>query len=177
MLLLFFVSPLPISKMFPFEDFFHPGKQKTIVFWGDIGWIGRVGHRGHAIFGQKLMNTQHGVGRCTCTHHEMDKWVERVFKNNSLKPNSASHNNTSWYTDTDRFLECSPSGESLYYKGPTLQKIIPFLWGSPSYNRGLVVFIPWLFVLFNSILSACCFSSIIRKLFWTTVRKLNGGSV
>ena len=26
-LLLFFVSPLPISKMFPFKDFFHLGKQ------------------------------------------------------------------------------------------------------------------------------------------------------
>ena len=42
----------------------------------------------------------------------------------SLKPNAASHYNTSWYTDTDGFLEHLPSGESLYYKGPTLQKII-----------------------------------------------------
>ena len=40
------------------------------------------------------------------------------------KPNAASHNTTSRYTDTDGFLEHSPSGESPYNKGPTLQKII-----------------------------------------------------
>ena len=50
---------------------------------------------------------------------------------NSLKPNSASYNNASWYTDTDRFLEYSPSGESLYYKGPTLLNIISFWGGFP----------------------------------------------
>ena len=61
----------------------------------------------------------------------MGKCIERVFKKMSLKkkkmslkPNAASHYNTSWYTDTDGFLEHLPSGESLYYKGPTLQKII-----------------------------------------------------
>ena len=49
-----------ISKIFPFEDFFHPGKQKRVA-QGEIRWIGRVGHRRHAIFGQELRNTQHGV--------------------------------------------------------------------------------------------------------------------
>ena len=34
-------------------------------------------------------------------------------KKNSLKPHTASHNNTNWYTDTDGFLEHSPSGGSL----------------------------------------------------------------
>ena len=33
-----------------------------------------------------------------------------VFKNNSLKPNTASDSNTSWYTYTDGFLEYPPSG-------------------------------------------------------------------
>ena len=47
------------------------------------------------------------------THHEMGKRVERVFKKNSLKLNTASHNNTSWYTDPDGLLEHSPSGGSL----------------------------------------------------------------
>ena len=32
-----------------------------------------------------------------------------------LKPNTASHNDASWYTDTDGFLEHSASGGSLYY--------------------------------------------------------------
>ena len=54
--------------------------------------------------------------------------LETVFKKNSLKPDAASHNTTSWYTDTDRFLEHSAGGERLYYKGPDLQKIIPIVW-------------------------------------------------
>ena len=52
----------------------------------------------------------------------------------TLKPNLASHNTISWYTDTDGFLEYSPSGGSLYYKGPNLQKIIPVFYGSPLYK-------------------------------------------
>ena len=46
------------------------------------------------------------------------KWanmLEESSKKNSLKPNAASHNNTSWHADTDEFLEYSPSGGSLYY--------------------------------------------------------------
>ena len=38
---------------------------------------------------------------------------------------AASLNIISWYTDTDEFLEHSPSRGSLYYKGPALQKITP----------------------------------------------------
>ena len=41
----------------------------------------------------------------------------KSLQKNSLKPNAAFHNNTSWYTDTDGFLEHSPSEGSLYYKG------------------------------------------------------------
>ena len=52
-----------IGKMFPFENFFHPGKQKKVT-WGDLRWM--RGFRGYAVFGQKLLNTQHGVGRYTC---------------------------------------------------------------------------------------------------------------
>ena len=72
-----------------------------------------------------------GEGGCTCKSPVM-KWANTLeeFKKNSLKPNTASHNNTSWYTDTGESLEHSPGGRSLYYKGPTLQKIIPLLGGS-----------------------------------------------
>ena len=48
---------------------------------------------------------------------------------NSLKPNAASHNATSWYTDTDGFLEHSSSRRGLYYKWPALQKRILFFFG------------------------------------------------
>ena len=44
---------------------------------------------------------------------------------------AASHNNASWYTDTDGFLEHLPCGGSLYYKGPALQKLIPVLFWVP----------------------------------------------
>ena len=56
----------------------------------------------------------------------MGKRVESSKKISSLKLNAASHNNASWYTETDGFLEHSPKWGSLYYKGPALQKIIPF---------------------------------------------------
>ena len=51
-----------MSKMFPFKDFFHLGKKK--VARDEIGWIGSVEHRGHAIFGQKLLNSQWDMGKC-----------------------------------------------------------------------------------------------------------------
>ena len=54
----------------------------------------------------------------------MDKHIERVFKKNSLKPDAASHNNISRYTDTEWFLEHTSSGGSLSYSGLSLQKII-----------------------------------------------------
>ena len=70
----------------------------------------------------------------TCdTDHEMGKCVGRVFKKNSPRPNAASHNNTSGYADTDWFLEHSPGRGSLYYKGPTLQRIILGFLGPPLY--------------------------------------------
>ena len=66
-------------------------------------------------FGHKQLNIQHGVGRCA-HKSRTTKWGNtfRVFKKNSLKQNTASHNNASWCTDTDGFLERSPSRESLY---------------------------------------------------------------
>ena len=51
------------------------------------------------------------------------------LKKNSLKLNTASYTTTSRCTDTDGSLEHSPTQGSLYYKGPTLQKIIPVLGG------------------------------------------------
>ena len=64
----------------------------------------------------------------------------KVFKKYSLKPNTASHNNASWYTGTDGFLEYTPSGESLNYKGPALLKIIPDFWGSPQIHMSVYMY-------------------------------------
>ena len=57
------------------------------------------------------------------------------MQKNSLKPNAASYKNASWYTGTDGFLEHSPSGGSLYYKGTMIQKIITDFWGSLLVDR------------------------------------------
>ena len=123
-----FVPSLPCWQNFPFEDIFHAQKHKKVAP-GEVGWIGRVEHRPCAVFGQKLLNTQHSMGRCAHKSPIM-KWAKSLKESskNALKLDTASHNNASWYTDTDGFLEHSPSWGSLYYKGPTLQKIILF-WG------------------------------------------------
>ena len=75
----------------------------------------------HAVFGQKLLNIQHGVGRYAHKSPTM-KWANTLsLQKNSLKLNAASHNNTSWYTDTGGFLEYSLSGG----------EVIPFFGGCP----------------------------------------------
>ena len=101
--------------MFPFEDFFHPGKQEKVV-QDETGGTGRVGHVGHAVLGQKLLNTQHGVGRCAHKSPIMKQAnaLKEYSKKNSLKSNAPSHNDSNWYTDADGFLEHSPSGGSVY---------------------------------------------------------------
>ena len=90
------------------------------------------GAQGHSSFGLKLLNTQHSVGR-DARKSPIMKW-ENVFKESSktysLKPNAASHNNASWYTDTDGLLQHSPSRGGLCYKGSYLQKMI-LSWGAP----------------------------------------------
>ena len=130
------------SKWLIIENTFHLGKQtKKNVIGGEIGRIGRVWHGSHVVFGQKLLNTPCGVGRCTCESPFMKCW--KSLPKNSLKVHAASYN-AKWYTDTDGFLEHSPSGGSLYYTGPILQKIILF-WGIPPHiyiwNKIYLIFI------------------------------------
>ena len=128
-LLLFFTSPLSHWQNISLWGLFSNREiNEKKVTRGKIRWIWRVGHRGYAGLGKKLMNTQRGVGRCTRKSPTV-KWanVLNLQKKKSLRQNAASHNNTSWYTDTDGFLEHSPSRGSLYYKGPALHNIIPFL--------------------------------------------------
>ena len=102
------------AKHLPLRTFSIQGNNKKVT-QGENRWIGRVGH----------------VRRCACKSPIM-KWANALkesSKQNSLKLNVASHNNVSWCTDTDGFLEHSPSRGSLYYKGPAHQKIILFFLG------------------------------------------------
>ena len=57
---------------------------------------------------------------------------ESSQKKNSLKPNTASHNNTSWLTDANGIPEDSPNEGSLSSKGPALQELIPDFLGPSS---------------------------------------------
>ena len=51
--------------MFPFEESFHPGKQTTTKSHLERDPVNEEGRaRGFYVFyGQKLLNTQHGVGK------------------------------------------------------------------------------------------------------------------
>ena len=51
-------------KRFPLRTFSSGETKKVARGWDQVSR--EVGHRGHAVFGQKLLNTQHNVGRCAC---------------------------------------------------------------------------------------------------------------
>ena len=114
--------------MFSFEDFHYLGHPQKIT-WGKIRWMGGWGI-GVLPFVKNCW-TLSTVWAGVLVYHPSWNGQTRCksLPKNSLKPNTASHNNASWYIDTDGFLEHSPSRGSLYYKGPTLQKIIPVFWG------------------------------------------------
>ena len=123
----------PSEKHFSLRTFLHPGKQTQTSLLGR-DWVNEVGvveHGGHAVFSQKL-NTQRSVGKCIRKSPIM-KWANTLknLQKNSLKLNIAFHNNASWYTDTDGFLECS-----LSWGKPVLQEACP-----PEDNSGLLLFL------------------------------------
>ena len=112
-LLPFFVSPL--------------AHQQNVSLWGlfSTGWIGRVGHRDHAGFDQKLLNTQCSVNRHT-HKSPIVKWANALslHKKFTEVECNLSQQCQVVYTDRDGFLEHLPSRGSLYYKGSNIQKII-----------------------------------------------------
>ena len=59
----FFLHRFHIGKTFPFEESSSSETNKKSGSGQDQVKRG-VGHRGQAVLGQKLLNTQHGVGRC-----------------------------------------------------------------------------------------------------------------
>ena len=77
-LLPFLFQLFHISKTFPLEDSFHPGKQSHS---GRDRVNREGGHGRHAGFGQKLLDTQQCGQVCSSiTHHAMGKHIEKVFK-------------------------------------------------------------------------------------------------
>ena len=117
-----------LAKCFPLKTFFHPGKQKQLL-------LERSGEQGGWGMGVLPLLVTHYWALSTVrigvliNHPSWNGQMYWVFKTNSLKPKAASHNNSSWYTDRDKFLEHSASGGSLYWKGPAFQKVILFFFG------------------------------------------------
>ena len=95
------------AKCFPLRKFFIRGKQKK-VSQGEIKWTGRMGHGDHAIFGQKLLNTQCGVGRYTCKSPIMQwamHWNSLQKKFTEAKRSlSQQHQLVHWYRWVPRTL-------------------------------------------------------------------------
>ena len=80
-----FISPLPRQQSISPWGVFSSGKTKKNVAQGQKKWIGRVGNRALALFGQKLLNTQHGVGRCALNHPSWNGHTRWIFKKKVTK--------------------------------------------------------------------------------------------
>ena len=118
----FFVSPLPHRQNISLSGPFSSGETKKKVIWGESGWIWRVGHQGHGVFGQKLLNLSAvWVGALmnppSC-HGQME---------HGLSQQQLAH----WHTWVPGH---SPSGGDVYYKGPALRKIITVFFGPLWYD-------------------------------------------
>ena len=124
-----------IGKMLPCEDFFHPGKQKKKKSCLGQDWVTKEGEaRGScSFFGQKLMNTQRGVGRCAYKSPTM-KWANSVKESSKTihwsqtQPLTTTPAGTLFQMGS---LNTHLAGGSLHSKGPALQKINLGFLGSP----------------------------------------------
>ena len=89
-----FVSPLPYGQNISLWGLFQLEERKRKVTLGEIEWIERVGHVGLAVFGQKLMNTQHSVTRCACKSPIMR--CANVLKESSEKCTKGERSLSQW---------------------------------------------------------------------------------
>ena len=84
-------------------------------------------------FGQKPLNISARCSSCIRKSPIM-KWANALkesSKKDSLEPNAASHNNASWCSDTDGFLEHSPIREAWTTRDLPSRRQFQF-WGVPS---------------------------------------------
>ena len=79
-----------LAKSFPLRTLLSSKETKKKVAQGKIGWIRKVGYGVHAMFGQKLLTTQYGVGRCAGKSPIM-KWANTCWKSLKKKFTEAKH--------------------------------------------------------------------------------------
>ena len=121
-----------MGKMFPFEDFFHRGNKKSCLGWDHVNREG--GAQWTCRFGQKMLNIQHGVGRCPCKSPIM-KWANTLsLQKNSECSLSQQRQLVHWYRWVPRTLTrwgkpvlqgaCLPEDNFWFFGGPphTLSK-------------------------------------------------------
>ena len=127
-----FVSSLPHRQNLSLWGLFALGETKSSHSGWD--WVNRKGGawRSYSFWSK---TAEHSAWCGQCAHKSpIMKWAKcwkRVFQKNFTEAERSLYNNASWYTDTEGFLEHPPSGGSLYYKRPALQKIILGFLGSP----------------------------------------------
>ena len=122
-----------LAKGFPLRTFFIRGNKNSLLGRDLMNWEG--GTWGSCRFLVKncwTLSTQ--CGRCAHKSPVM-KWanVLKESSKNSLKPTVASHNNSSWCTDTEGFLEHTPSG-GVVLQGARPPEDNSVFWGPPSYT-------------------------------------------
>ena len=126
-----------LERRFPLRTFFIWGNKRKDA-QGKIGWIRWVRHGAVPFLVKNCLTL---IAVCTGALVNHPSWNGHIksmcpffSSKKSLKPNAASHNNASWHTDTDVFLEHSPGRVSLYCMGHAHQKIIlGLLGGHPLY--------------------------------------------
>ena len=110
-----------LTKCLPLRTFFIWENKKSQLGWDQVNREGGA---------WSLLNTKQGVGWCTRESPIM-KWAN-TLKTSSKKFTEAECS-LSQQLQLVHWYRWEPSGGSLYYKEPALQKIIPvFLW-SPLY--------------------------------------------
>ena len=120
-----------LAKHFLLRTFFIQANKKCRLEWGRVNGEGGGWGSCHLVKNCWKIST---VLADVLTNHS--SWNEpmswKSLQKKFTKAERSLSHNTSWCTDTDGFLEHSPSRGSLCYKGSTLQKISAlFLRSSP----------------------------------------------
>ena len=108
-----FTSSSTSAKCFPLRTFFIKWNKNSHSGWDWVNREGGIQGLCHVLVKNCWTLSALWASVLVNPHHEICKFVERIFKKkNLLKPNAASHNNASWHTDTHEFLEHSSGSGS-----------------------------------------------------------------
>ena len=121
----FSVSPLAHQQIFAFEDFFtQENKHQQPKNCSGRDQVNREGETWGSWHFWQDCRTLRAVWVGALVNHS--SWNRQThwknLKKKSLKPNTASHNNARWYTDTDGSLEHSAGKGTYITRGPSSRR-------------------------------------------------------